>query len=98
MYSKEYYLNRKAMHVCVGCGKQDERTVRGLTLCGMCYEKGKEKRKARARALYADRKAWGLCALCGKKDAYIISGRVLCAECCKKEAERQHSRREKRLA
>ena len=38
---KEIYIKRKAKHVCVVCGEQDERTIAGKIRCAKCEEKRK---------------------------------------------------------
>lgn len=38
---KEIYIKRKAKHVCVVCGEQDERTIAGKIRCAKCEKKRK---------------------------------------------------------
>lgn len=89
---KARYEKRKELRVCVDCGKQDSRTLRGLTRCDMCYEKAKKCTREGRRSLYALRKRIGICVSCGREDAFTMNGRSMCAECCEKDAERQRRR------
>jgi NMD protein affecting ribosome stability and mRNA decay len=97
------YAARKRAGQCVNCGRQDERTASGLTMCGACMEKRekwqrredvRERHNAAQRARYGQLKEDGRCAFCGKPSR---PGRVLCAACAARDNERKKRRGTARL-
>lgn len=87
------YEKRKAAHLCVNCGKADERTEKGRARCEACYKKNKARQAEYQKMLRKERAAWGVCTECGKTDAFTMSGRKLCSECAEKECVRERKRR-----
>ena len=83
----------KATHRCVRCGKKDENTESGKTLCSACreylkvarqkyYESHREQVRQAQRERYDRLKAEGLCVVCEKEKA--IEGLTRCDYCRKK--------------
>lgn len=83
----------KSTHRCYRCGKKDERTESGSTLCFACKEYLKAARKKyydshidKVRATMRERskflKAQGICTVCGKEKA--IEGMTRCESCREK--------------
>lgn len=82
------YLQRKADHLCVHCGKQDENTLAGRTYCNACT-----KAASLAKAdKYQERIASQRCGLCGKQDRRTLQGYVTCEVCTKKKAATDRNR------
>ena len=73
---------------CTICGKADERTASGATVCKSCLERCKINQRIRQDRLRAERR----CTKCGKTDARTLSGLYLCAECQIKHAADQKAR------
>ena len=99
---KQYREKMKREQRCFLCGAQDERTLIGLTRCGICTEKDKQRfvkwgethPEEYAKRL-ADQKEWRkqlkehhLCVDCRKQDAFTLGGRPKCAECAAKDSAR----------
>lgn len=85
---REWYHMRKNAHVCVQCGRQDKRTLSGMSTCLFCATRrnknARENRdKARDRETDAARKArWiaaGLCSTCGGEKEE--PERAMCINC-----------------
>lgn len=74
---------------CTICGKADERTQAGRTVCNACLERARRNQAARDERLRAERR----CTRCGKVDARTLSGLYLCEECEAKHAQQQRDRR-----
>lgn len=73
---REWHRMRKAAHVCVECGRQDKRTLGGMSTCLFCATRrnklARERRdQARVHELeVARREKWlakGLCSQCGRE-------------------------------
>lgn len=45
LYAEAWRERKREAHCCVVCGKQDERTLRGLTRCETCFQKDKAAKK-----------------------------------------------------
>lgn len=86
------YRKRKALNQCVECGKQDDYTISGRSLCFECNEKN----KVRTKKYYAENKEKiktdrqilikrGICITCRKRNA--AKGRKRCKECLNKRLE-----------
>ncbi len=88
----DYYRRRhqalKSAGRCVNCGKRDERTISGKTLCARCAEINNACRKAR----YLRHCAAGVCPHCGKRPSE--EGHIYCAACMADMRERGKKRRE----
>lgn len=81
-YTKQRYHRLKEEKRCTNCGKQDERTLSGKTMCQSCErnEKTYREKYADKRAfLYNERKRQGLCTRCGKKNDR--KNKISCTEC-----------------
>lgn len=76
----EKRIRRKAEHLCVQCGCQDERTLKGMVRCAKCSEACKRNMKNRNQYLKEHQR----CIRCGERDAFTIAGRCYCAECAEK--------------
>ena len=101
-YLRDLKQKRKDNKLCVECGKQDNRTLQGLTRCTECserakeyYKRCKEKNPDSFKNKNADKQKWRellrknhLCLDCKKMDAYTLNGRPKCAECAEKDALR----------
>lgn len=88
---------------CVACGRQDERTIKGLVKCAVCAEKDKEwyrRSKKQSPEKYAqknvEKQDWRkqlrenhLCVDCSQQDAFTLGGRPKCEACTKKDAKRK---------
>lgn len=74
---------RKAEHLCIQCGCQDERTLSGKVRCAKCEQTSRENAKQRERYLHSLKR----CMHCGSQDAYTLAGRRYCAECSEKFRE-----------
>lgn len=81
----------KAEHRCVSCGKQDERTIAGKTLCGVCAKRhsanimrNKERHYEHTKRRFERMKAEHRCVVCGNQDARTLIGKQKCAECAEK--------------
>lgn len=84
MPSKALYNLRKQSHLCTRCGKRDEHTEAGNTLCYECAEKGSAWQKAhydretntiRTRWYISKRIAQGKCIRCASAAS---PGHVMC--------------------
>lgn len=73
---REWYHMRKDAHVCVQCGRQDKRTLGGMSTCLFCATRRNKQARvrrdtARDRELEMARKekwvAAGLCSTCGRE-------------------------------
>ena len=89
---RQRYDRRVADHLCVSCGRQDERTLAGHIRCALCNEKAysspqvvtQDSRARQARQKREKRKAlseMGLCHECGGEDYLTQRGKPLCAAC-----------------
>lgn len=95
-YLREYRALRKRLKLCVRCGKKDERTISGRSLCSVCTEKASEYSKlnpkspekraesyTRKKERRQKRKAEHRCPICNKElDAE--SKYILCPSCREK--------------
>lgn len=95
----------KAQKRCICCGRQDERTLQGLTRCADCREKqrvSKEKYRKTHKAQndeyrekYREKcRAEHRCVDCGKQDARTLAGHSACYECLRKRTERTRRSRQ----
>ena len=89
---REWRSMRKAAHVCTECGRQDKRTLNGMSLCLFCatkrnkYARDKRNRARDRETDHARRARWiaeGLCSTCGREKeepdkAMCIDCRVKC--------------------
>ena len=89
--SSRYKARMKAEHRCVRCGKQDERTIEGKTLCGVCAKKNSEYIMRNKERYYAHTKrrfermlSEHRCVDCGRQDARTLIGKQKCAVCAAK--------------
>lgn len=91
------YRELKSEHRCASCGKQDRRTLAGMTYCDGCAQKNREnqrrwlsnpenveRKKELERARRERLKADGLCPRCGKP---AEEGYVTCRECLDSEKQ-----------
>lgn len=105
-YKKQQYYERKAQHVCVRCGKSDERTKEGGTYCRICldyqaladieYQKKPAYRincRRRKHIEYYERKAAGLCVSCGKESR---PGKIRCQKCRDRIKKCKNKKKEKK--
>ena len=92
MRTAEGYRKAKEEHRCVFCGKQDSRTLNGLTRCSSCYEKEKIRKRKYENDTYHWRIKNHYCGKCGEKDAFTMNGRSMCSECADKDAERKRKK------
>ena len=91
MTESTYYMRkRKAMQLCVCCGKQDAYTLNGRALCFECCEKRRKyynERQSRysvaQQQKYRRNKSEGVCIRCGKEKA--VEGLILREKCRIKE-------------
>ena len=104
--SKRLYIKRVEQHICVSCGKQDERTLQGHIRCEACrakYYKGKYDPVARAskaeqverenrekREWYHRLREADCCVDCGRKDKRTVAGRAHCLYCETRRLKWQH--------
>lgn len=99
MATHGFYYERKRLHLCVWCGKQDARTLTGKIYCFECNEKRREYFKKhysipdvaeRTRKYRIERKRklleQGLCTNCGKRK--IVPGKTVCPVCMAKNKSR----------
>lgn len=99
MSTHGFYYERKRLHMCVWCGKQDARTLIGKIYCFDCLEKknAQEKKwfsdpehiealRANQRERYRSLKEQGICVCCKKRKAE--PGRVSCKYCLAKNRRR----------
>lgn len=94
---------RKRMRLekrCLNCGKQDERTLSGMSRCQSCADKENRMQRERMDAAPQKRAAknaaqreWRrmlrercLCVDCKKQDAYTLNGHARCFECSQKNS------------
>lgn len=75
---------RRKQKLCVQCGGQDDRTIKGLYECQSCADKKQKKKGVYDKERYAKRKAEHLCTACGKQDERTLNGFAMCADCCQK--------------
>lgn len=75
---------RKQNHQCVQCGKFDERTLQGKTLCNDCDNKRKDR--------IEQYKKKGICVCCGTNDA--VKGQTLCLVCRTRDRKRDWKNKE----
>lgn len=100
----ERYQRLKSEHRCTFCGKQDDRTLSGKTLCIICaskkdqyYARNKEKIKQRHQDFFKFLKDHHLCIYCHRKDAYTLSGRAVCSVCAEKRRNEMNKRYDSRV-
>lgn len=90
MDNKEKRKIRRESRVCIICGKQDARTLKGYCRCKKCAKRHNEMNKAnysanREKAAQYQKarrerlKAEGLCIVCGREKA--VDGHSLCQHC-----------------
>ena len=95
-YMKEYRALRKRLKRCLRCGKKDERTISGRSLCSVCTEKAREYSKAnpkspekraeqyiRKKERWQKRKSEHRCPICNK-ELEDESKYILCSSCREK--------------
>ena len=87
-YIKEWRKVQIELKRCTICGKQDERTKSGKTVCESCLTRCRENQRARQEKMRED----GRCTKCGKTDSRTISGKYYCAECQAKRSEMQRKK------
>lgn len=92
----------KEQHRCNVCGRQDERTLKGMVKCAICAERDKASYRRRKelhpevfQKKNAEQQLWRkqlrenhLCVDCSKQDAFTLGGRPKCAACAEKDAKR----------
>lgn len=90
------YLARKKNHLCVQCGKADERTASGCVKCARCTAMEKERKKKAVKAprsgisaaerkrIRDERVANHICVTCGNYPAK--EGKLICKYCDSKRA------------
>lgn len=95
------WSERVAQQRCGRCGKQDNNTLNGHTLCYGCtekttaalkksYYKHHEERKKAMRERTNWLKSKGVCIVCGREKAR--EGFLMCQKCATKENERQRKK------
>ena len=110
--NKRSYQKKVDEHRCVTCGKQDERTLRGLRYCQVCLDRHKANASPRKPKTDAQRendnatkREWrkksmelGICSSCGTKDKRTVKGYGKCAICAAKKAkwQREHYDKEEK--
>ena len=95
-YMKEYRALRKRLKLCVRCGKKDERTISGRSLCSACAGKASEYSKLnpkstekmaeqyiRKKERRQKRKSEHRCPICNK-ELEAESKYILCPSCREK--------------
>ena len=91
-WAQRLYYNRKAAHQCVNCGKQDDRTIKGMAFCERCFtvqktsynNTDKSKRKAANKKAYIKNVQNHKCPRCKQplpQDYFY----TVCESCRKKE-------------
>ena len=85
---KKLYEYRKENQLCCQCGKQDERTLSGRTMCESCYDNKRKSRKYRDQIRFKKHE----CIICGKVDARTLAGRRMCEGCAEFYRNRYHKR------
>lgn len=91
-YSKARYERNKTSGKCVACGKADERTQTGKTLCAHCDLNKRKATQKREKKLKAESR----CVICGKQDKRTINGKIWCFSCALRRSESYRKRREKK--
>lgn len=92
MSKKENYNKRKALKVCIQCGKQDERTLQGHVLCNVCNDKRHDKFYQKAK--YYQRRELFLCVHCGKQDDRTLQGHISCEVCEEKRRNKNYPQKQ----
>lgn len=103
--SRYSYKKNKLLNLCVNCGKEDDYTISGHTLCFECNEKNnvraakyydanKDNQYAKDKERRKEREEKGICICCGKRKA--AKNRKHCEIClarkrqiCKKQREKK---------
>lgn len=93
-WAQRLYNKRKAAHECVNCGKQDERTRKGLTCCEHCaavsrlaYERtDRDKKRASQKKSYIKNVQNHICPRCKQPlpENYFF---IVCESCREKYKE-----------
>lgn len=99
-WEQRLYNKRKAAHECVNCGKQDDRTRKGLTLCEHCaavnsanYARvDKAKKRAARKKAYIKKVQNHICPRCNKplSEDYFFT---VCESC--RERYKEYCRKKK---
>jgi hypothetical protein len=83
-YRRDAYWRYRSEGRCGNCGRTDERTKAGRSICSRCYEGRTAYFKAyneKAMQKYYERKKMGLCVSCGTER----DNRTLRCSCCRKK-------------
>jgi len=103
--NKRHYMKMLKEGKCGRCGKIDDRTRQGRSMCAACNEKSHAQPKKplteeRREADNATKREWakmrrdaGLCVDCGAKDARTINGKCWCLQCSRKRSARARANR-----
>lgn len=92
-YQHAHYIERKAAGVCVKCGKADEHTREGRTLCSVCQRRQYLRAMPKISSLYMDRRAVNRCVRCGAQDERTQAGRCECLACVERRKMQRETKR-----